>query len=199
MERMINARLWFHESNGILSNIQCGFSQGRGKLDHLVRFETFIRNTFAILPYRLEFLLCTLTPEVQCRLVRRNHVIWRTKITKFWRNGNDSKQPYCMCVIFWTWKLNIRGSWTKWNSEATNPYLAFRVYVKCLKYMKLVSCDTKFNIFKTSHFRIIYSFPSRTFYVYRPCFYFTRKQMTPFYWQQKLPDNREYIKIQEWL
>jgi hypothetical protein len=26
--------------------------------------------------------------------------------------------------------------------------------------------------------------------VYQPCFYFTRKQMTPFYWQQKLPDNR---------
>ena len=36
----------------------------------------------------------TLTPEVQCRLVHRNHVIWPTKITKFWRNGNDSKQPY---------------------------------------------------------------------------------------------------------
>jgi hypothetical protein len=39
--------------------------------------------------------LCTLTPEVQCRLVHRNHVIWRTKITRFWRNGNDSKQPWC--------------------------------------------------------------------------------------------------------
>jgi hypothetical protein len=38
------------------------------------------------------FLLCTLTPEVQCRLVHRNHVIWRTKIAKFWRNENDSKQ-----------------------------------------------------------------------------------------------------------
>ena len=25
MERMINARLWFLESNGIVSNIQCGF------------------------------------------------------------------------------------------------------------------------------------------------------------------------------
>jgi hypothetical protein len=53
----------------------------------------------------------------------------------------------CMCVIFWTWKwyiessgikwnknewkqLNIRGSCTKWKSEATNPYLALRVYVK---------------------------------------------------------------------
>ena len=53
----------------------------------------------------------------------------------------------CMCVIFWTWKwyiesswikwnknqwkqLNIRGSWTKWKSEATNPFLALRVYVK---------------------------------------------------------------------
>jgi hypothetical protein len=36
------------------------------------------------------------SPEVQCRLVHRNHVIWRRKITKFWRNGNDSKQPYCL-------------------------------------------------------------------------------------------------------
>jgi hypothetical protein len=35
--------------------------------------------------------------------------------------------------------------------------------------------------------------------IYRPCFYFIWKLMTPFYWQQKLPDNREYIKIQEWL
>ena len=43
MERMINARLaWFLESNGLLSNIQCGFRQGRSTLDHLVHFETFI-------------------------------------------------------------------------------------------------------------------------------------------------------------
>jgi hypothetical protein len=48
MERMINARLvWFRESNGLLSNIQCGFRQGRNTLDHPVRFETFIRNAFA--------------------------------------------------------------------------------------------------------------------------------------------------------
>jgi potassium voltage-gated channel Eag-related subfamily H protein 8 len=45
MERMINARLvWFLESNGLLSNIQCGLRQGRSTLDHLLRFETFIRN-----------------------------------------------------------------------------------------------------------------------------------------------------------
>ena len=48
MERMINDRLvWFLESNGLLSNIQCGFRQGRSTLDHLVRFESFIRNGFA--------------------------------------------------------------------------------------------------------------------------------------------------------
>jgi hypothetical protein len=40
------------------------------------------------------FVVSTLTPEVQCRLVYRNHVIWRTKITKCLRNENDSKQPY---------------------------------------------------------------------------------------------------------
>jgi potassium voltage-gated channel Eag-related subfamily H protein 8 len=48
MEGMINTRLvWFLESNGLLSNIQCGFRQVRSTLDHLVRFETFIRNAFA--------------------------------------------------------------------------------------------------------------------------------------------------------
>ena len=48
MERMINARLvWFLESNGLLSNIQCGFRQGRSTLNYLVRVETFIRNAFA--------------------------------------------------------------------------------------------------------------------------------------------------------
>ena len=48
MERMINDRLvWFLESNGLLTNIQCGFRQGRSTIDHLVRFETFIRNAFA--------------------------------------------------------------------------------------------------------------------------------------------------------
>ena len=45
---MINARfVWFLEFNGLLSNIQCGFRQGRSTLDDLVRFETFIRNAFA--------------------------------------------------------------------------------------------------------------------------------------------------------
>ena len=48
MERMINDRLaWFLESNGLLSKIQCGFREGRNTSDHLVHFETFIRNAFA--------------------------------------------------------------------------------------------------------------------------------------------------------
>ena len=47
MERMINDRLvWFLESNNLLTNIQCGFRQGRSTIDHLVRFETFIRDGF---------------------------------------------------------------------------------------------------------------------------------------------------------
>jgi hypothetical protein len=46
-------------------------------------------------------LLCTLTPKVQCWLVHRNHVIWRTTIRKFWRNGNDSKQPYSPLMEPW--------------------------------------------------------------------------------------------------
>jgi hypothetical protein len=53
--------------------------------------------------YRLEFLLCTLTLEVQCQEFHRNHVIWLTKITKFSRNGIDSKQRYC----HYTWGEQI--------------------------------------------------------------------------------------------
>jgi hypothetical protein len=34
--------------------------------------------------------------------------------------------------------------------------------------------------------------------VYRPCFYFIRKQMTPFYWQQKLPDNPQALGYTLW-
>ena len=49
IERMINAHLvWFLEFNGLLSNIQYGLRQGRNTLDHLVRFETFIRS---LLPF----------------------------------------------------------------------------------------------------------------------------------------------------
>ena len=47
----------------------------------------------------MEFLLCTLTPEVQCFTFHRKHLIWRTKITKFWQNGNDSKQPYSCSIL----------------------------------------------------------------------------------------------------
>ena len=56
----------------------------------------------------------------------------------------------CMCVIFWTWKwyiesswikwnknwwkqLNIRGSWTKWKSEATNPFIWNLLVCFCLE------------------------------------------------------------------
>ena len=47
MERMINARLmWSLESQGLLSEKQCGFRKNHNTLDHLVRFETFIRNSF---------------------------------------------------------------------------------------------------------------------------------------------------------
>ena len=47
MERMVNERLvWFLESNNLITNVQCGFRRQRGTLDHLIRFETFIREAF---------------------------------------------------------------------------------------------------------------------------------------------------------
>ena len=47
MERMINVRLmWSLESQGLLSEKQCGFRNNRSTLDHLAHFESFIRNAF---------------------------------------------------------------------------------------------------------------------------------------------------------
>ena len=47
MERRINTRLmWSLESQGLLSEKQCSFRKNRSTLDHLVHFETFIRNAF---------------------------------------------------------------------------------------------------------------------------------------------------------
>ena len=47
MERMINAHLmWSLESQGLLSEQQCGFRKNHSMLDHLVHFEMFIKNAF---------------------------------------------------------------------------------------------------------------------------------------------------------
>ena len=44
---MINTRLvWFLKSNGLITNLQCGFRNKRGTIDHLVRLETFIIEAF---------------------------------------------------------------------------------------------------------------------------------------------------------
>ena len=47
MERMVNDRLvWYLEKNKLIATVQSGFRKQRGTLDHLVRFETFIREAF---------------------------------------------------------------------------------------------------------------------------------------------------------
>ena len=47
MERMVNARLmWCLESEGHLSDVQCGFRKNRSTVDHLARFESFVREAF---------------------------------------------------------------------------------------------------------------------------------------------------------
>ena len=65
----------------------------------------------------MEFLLCTLTPEVQCWLVHRNHVIWRTKITKCWQNGNDSKQRITTIYVRSYYSDGINGPRYDINSK----------------------------------------------------------------------------------
>ena len=44
MERMIN--VWFLESSSLITEAQRGFQKTRSTMDHLVRFETFVREGF---------------------------------------------------------------------------------------------------------------------------------------------------------
>ena len=47
MERMVNDRLvCVLEKNKLIAAVRGGFRKQRGTLDHLVRFETFIREAF---------------------------------------------------------------------------------------------------------------------------------------------------------
>lgn len=47
LERMINRRLMlFLQRNNCLNKFQCGFRSARCTVDHLVRFETFVREAF---------------------------------------------------------------------------------------------------------------------------------------------------------
>ena len=58
MERRINTRLmWSLESQGLLSEKQCSFRKNRSTLDHLICFETFIRNAFVKKETRLNHFL----------------------------------------------------------------------------------------------------------------------------------------------
>jgi hypothetical protein len=67
----------------------------------------------------LEYLFCTLTPEVQCFTVHPSPMIWQTKIRKFWRTGNDSKQPYChRCT--WYRGENHRPAASHWQTLSHN-------------------------------------------------------------------------------
>ena len=44
---MVNARLmWCLESEGHLADVQCGFRKNCSTADHLVRFESFVREAF---------------------------------------------------------------------------------------------------------------------------------------------------------
>ena len=48
MERMVNDRLvWLLESENLISKYQCGFRKNHSTLDHLVRFETTLREAFS--------------------------------------------------------------------------------------------------------------------------------------------------------
>ena len=63
MERMLNARLMLClESEGHLSDVQSGFRKNRSTVDHLVRFESSVREAF-IKKERVEATLLYSTPR----------------------------------------------------------------------------------------------------------------------------------------
>ena len=54
MEQMVNDRLvWFLEKNQLIATVQSGFRKQRRTFDHLVRFDTFIREAFIRKEYAL--------------------------------------------------------------------------------------------------------------------------------------------------
>ena len=58
MERMIAKRLmWYVEREGMLSNYQCAFRQGRSAIDHVVRLESEVRRGFFFHKYTLAVFL----------------------------------------------------------------------------------------------------------------------------------------------
>ena len=83
----------------------------------------------------MEFFLCTLTPDVQCRLVHRNHVIWRTKITKFWQNGNSSR----FVIYFWqgpSCHKIMDHSWSLWMDAVKQKLLPSWYYMATVRYLR---------------------------------------------------------------
>ena len=46
MEKINDRLVWYLESNGLISNLQCGFRSKRCTTDHLVYLETVIREAF---------------------------------------------------------------------------------------------------------------------------------------------------------
>ena len=47
MERMIHDRhVWYLESSSLITEAQSGFRKTRSTIDHLVQFETFVREGF---------------------------------------------------------------------------------------------------------------------------------------------------------
>ena len=46
MEEINDRLVWYLESNGLISNLQCGFRSKRCTTDHLVHLETVIREAF---------------------------------------------------------------------------------------------------------------------------------------------------------
>ena len=101
MERIINARLmWSLESQGLLSEKQCGFRKNHSTLDHLVRFKTFIRNAFV----KKEHVLTIFFDLEKAYDTRWKHSI----LADFWNLGFRGHLPRFIQSFLWERSFRVR-------------------------------------------------------------------------------------------
>jgi hypothetical protein len=83
------------------------------------------------------------TPEVQCLTFHQKYVVWQTKITNYWRNGNYSKQAYSI-------NSDMKSRWWLLNVEAI--YSVYWWRSKRKQHIKHID-DVLFNLKRYNDYR----------------------------------------------
>ena len=139
MERMINARLMGSlESQGLLSEKQCGFRKNQSTLDHLVRFETFIRNAFV----KKEHVLTIFLTLKKLTTQRGSTAFWRTSgISVSGATSPGLFRPSCRNVLSGL-------EWVPLFPSCTSRRWGSRKVASCLRPFSALKLTTLLNCLK---------------------------------------------------